>query len=69
MKNLTRHVALVSLLALASFAIQAAPASCDSLSKLNIPNLTVKTAQAVPAGPFTVGGQTLNNLPAFCRVA
>jgi hypothetical protein len=70
MTNLTRHVAVVSLLALASAALQAAPASCDSLAKLNLPNLTVKTAEAVPAGSFTPPGSgAIGNMPAFCRVA
>ncbi|HMD50121.1 MAG TPA: tannase/feruloyl esterase family alpha/beta hydrolase [Bryobacteraceae bacterium] len=70
MTNLTRHVAFVSLLALSSIAIQAAPASCDSLAKLSLPNLTVKTAEAVPAGSFTPpGSPAINGLPAFCRVA
>ena len=60
----------VSLLALASIALQAAPASCDSLAKLNLPNFTVKTAETVPAGSFTPpGNSALNGLPAFCRVA
>ena len=70
MTNLTRHVAVVSLLGLSSIAIQAAPASCDSLAKLSLPNLTVKTAAAVPAGSFTPPGSgAINGLPAFCRVA
>ena len=71
MTNLTRPVAVVSLLALAAFAAQAAPTSCDALAKLNLPNTTIKTAEAV-SGSFTPpapGGPALKNLPAFCRVA
>ena len=61
--------------AFAAVALAAAPAaaapvpvtSCSSLSGLSLPQATV-TAQSVPAGSFTVAGQTLNNLPGFCRV-
>ncbi len=70
MTNLTRHVAIVSLLALGAFAIEAAPTGCDALAKLNLPNTTIKTAEAVPAGSFTPpGNPAIPNLPAFCRVA
>src|SRR6266446_3740980 len=61
--------------AFAAVALAAAPAaaapvpvtSCNSLSGLSLPHATV-TAQSVPAGSFTVAGQTFNNLPGFCRV-
>ena len=70
MTNLTRHVAIVSLLGLGVFAVQAAPTSCDALAKLNLPNATIRTAEAVPAGSFTPpGASAIPNLPAFCRVA
>jgi hypothetical protein len=70
MTNLTRHVAIVSLLALGALEVYAAPTSCDALAKLNLPNTTIKTAEAVPAGTFTPpGDRAIPNLPAFCRVA
>ena len=61
----------VSLLALSiCCAIQAAPASCENLLKLALPNTTIKTAESVPAGSFTPPGERpIPNLPAFCRVA
>ncbi len=70
MTNLTRQAAVVSLFALCAFAIQAAPTSCEALTKLALPATTIKTAEAVPAGSFTPpGASAINNLPAFCRVA
>ena len=52
-----------------------AAASCEALSSLALPSVTITLAHAVPAGDFTLpanggaAGQTLRNLPAFCRVA
>jgi len=44
--------------------------TCDGLTGLSLPNMTITIAQAIPAGPFTTPfNQTLINLPAFCRVA
>jgi feruloyl esterase len=52
--------------------------TCDSLSKLNLPNVTITSAQSVAAGAFTPppapqGGFPVNlapfkSLPEFCRV-
>src|SRR6266496_929880 len=43
--------------------------ACASLAALTIPNVTIKSATAVTAGPFTPpGAQTAMTLPAFCRV-
>src|ERR1041384_265901 len=38
---------------------------CEKLSSLNLPNVTVTTAEQVTSGSF----QKFNNLPPFCRVA
>ena len=53
---------------------QGAPASCESLRALRLPNATIDVAASVPAGNFSrpgAGGlpQTFNALPAFCRIA
>jgi feruloyl esterase len=43
--------------------------ACASLAALTIPNVTVRSAASVAAGPFTPpGAQTALTLPAFCRV-
>jgi hypothetical protein len=45
-------------------------ASCDSLATLSLPGTTISVAQTMRTGAFTPpGGQPLNNLPSFCRVA
>jgi hypothetical protein len=55
---------------LATAAFGAARASCDSLAKLTLPDTSITTAEAIPAGSFTPpGGRPIPNLPAFCRVA
>ena len=52
--------------------------SCDSLAKLALPDTTITTAQIVPAGEFSTGGERqgagrganpYRGLPEFCRVA
>jgi feruloyl esterase len=54
-------------------AIDAAPASaatCESLTGLALPQVTITAAQSIPAGTFTApGGQRFADLPAFCRVS
>ncbi len=56
-------------------ALNAAAASCESLSSLMLPNTSITLAQMVPAGGFTLPGmgpaavQQFSRLPAFCRVA
>jgi feruloyl esterase len=43
--------------------------ACANLAALTIPNITVKSATAVNAGPFTApGSAAAMTLPAFCRV-
>ena len=47
----------------------AAGTSCASLTALTIPNVIVRAATAVAAGPFTPpGARNAITLPAFCRV-
>src|SRR5437660_974989 len=54
--------------------ITAAPATtygtaCANLAALTIPNITIKSASPVAAGPFTPpGASAAMTLPAFCRV-
>src|SRR3989442_921380 len=45
--------------------------SCTNLAALTIPTVTIKSASAIPAGPFTPPSGNGNNtmtVPAFCRV-
>src|SRR5215470_12586410 len=43
--------------------------TCASLAALTIPNVTIKSAELITAGPFTPpGAQAPMTLPAFCRV-
>ena len=43
--------------------------ACTNLAALTIPSVTIKSATAVVAGPFSPpGAQTAMNLPAFCRI-
>lgn len=61
--------ALIGAFVLGATGAQAA--SCSGLAALSmsLPNVTITTAQSVPAGTFTApSGQVFNNLPAFCRV-
>jgi hypothetical protein len=49
----------------------AAPAgtSCANLAALTIPNITIKSSNSIPAGPFApTSAATPMTLPAFCRV-
>ncbi len=47
----------------------AAQAPCESLTKLSLPGVTVRTADSVPAGKFTPPGENLSiEAPPFCRV-
>ena len=62
----------VWLLLAVSTVLMAAP-SCESLSKLSLPNTTIATAQVVPAGEFTAPpgrgpAPSFKDVPAFCRV-
>jgi Tannase and feruloyl esterase len=57
-------------LLLAASALAGHAADCASLSGVKLPNTTLTTAQAVPAGRFTPpSGRPLDKLPAFCRLA
>src|SRR6185436_15234510 len=43
--------------------------SCANLAALTIPNITIKSSNAIPAGPFApTSAATPMTLPAFCRV-
>src|SRR5258708_7575326 len=43
--------------------------ACTNLAALTIPSVTIRSATAVPAGPFTAPGARQEiQLPAFCRV-
>src|SRR2546427_3545348 len=61
----------------ASAAASAPPATCESLTSLALPDTTITSATAVPAGPFTIpgaqgragGAPPTLTVPAFCRVA
>jgi feruloyl esterase len=63
------------LLAVAAFSfarLASAQQTCESLASLSLPQITITSAVAVPAGPFTLPGGRGNNAvqaPAFCRVA
>lgn len=76
---MTRHVlaSVMGALALASMATTGAPATqaatagtaCPNLAALTIPNVTIRSAAAVPAGGFTPpGANGVLTHPAFCRV-
>src|SRR3984957_2190136 len=77
--SMTKFFIATLLLTVASLA--AAPtggSTCDSLSKLNLPNVTINSAQSVAAGAFTLpagppagppgNGAQFKSLPEFCRV-
>jgi feruloyl esterase len=59
-----------ALLALAA-ALPLTAATCETLAKLSLPDLTVSLAEIRQPGAFTspYGGRPLANLPEFCRVA
>src|SRR5438874_13232157 len=69
-----RFVAAFALALTPLFAEVSTPAAstgtaCANLAALTIPNVTIKSATAAPAGPFTPpGAQTALTLPAFCRI-
>src|SRR5439155_25465656 len=54
--------------------ISAATGSCESLTSLKLPGVTITSAKAVAPGAFSLAGATRANpvfkqLPEFCRVA
>ena len=73
-----RRIGLVILFLLAGCAIMPKTAlaqqSCESLTKLKLPDTIITSATSVPAGPFklmpipTLSSETSADLPAFCRV-
>jgi len=66
-----QQLILAAVLAAGCVAANAAGASCDSLASLSLPDTTITLARQVVAGPFTApgGNESLEKLPAFCRVA
>src|SRR5260370_8987821 len=45
-------------------------ATCEDLAKLELPTVSIATAESVPAGAFNPPGSTeIKGMPAFCRVA
>ena len=51
-------------------AAPALAATCETLANTALPDTTITTAQAVPAGAFTPPyGNAIDKLPAFCRIA
>jgi len=62
-------VALLPLIGQAAAPAGPGGTSCDNLAALTIPNITIKSANAIAAGPFSPPGSTAPlTLPAFCRV-
>ena len=62
-------LAIVPVAAQVATSAASAGTACANLAALTIPNVTIKSATAVPAGPFTASaGGTPITLPAFCRV-
>jgi hypothetical protein len=50
--------------------LKGAGTNCADLAKLSLPNTTIGTAEAIPAGSYTPpGSQAIGEAPAFCRVA
>src|SRR4051794_36524026 len=61
--------ALVPVLAYVATPAAAGGTACSTLAALTIPNVTVRSATTVTAGPFTAPGASVAmTLPAFCRV-
>ena len=71
-------IALIPVIAHVATPTAAAGTSCLNLAALTIPNVTIKSATAIPAGPFAAGGAQPAadgtpqrggmTVPAFCRV-
>jgi len=59
----------ILLISLALAAPLAAQQSCEALTRLTLPEITIASATAVPTGPFTLPNATRTiNAPGFCRV-
>ena len=62
-------VALLPLVGQAAAPAAPAGTSCANLAALTIPNITIKSANPIAAGPFSpTAAATPLTLPAFCRV-
>ena len=71
-------IALIPVIALVATPTATSGTSCLNLAALTIPNVTIKSATAIPAGPFAAGGAQPAadgtpqrggmTVPAFCRV-
>ena len=42
--------------------------NCEALASLSLPNTTITSAKAVPAGAITAGRGQASNVPASCQV-
>ena len=61
--------ALLPVVGQATMPAAAPGTSCANLAALTIPNITIKSSNAIPAGPFAPSSAaTPMTLPAFCRV-
>ncbi len=70
MRMLSMRTFVMLTLILPVSALAGHAADCASLGGTKLPNTTLTTAQAVPAGRFTPpSGRPLDKLPAFCRLA
>jgi len=47
---------------------QAEPVACNAIKQRSFANTTIASSEPVAAGSLTIGGTTLTDLPAFCRV-
>jgi feruloyl esterase len=55
--------------ALLEYEPASAAVKCEQLAGLNLPNVTITTAQTVQPGTFTApDGEVFNSMPGFCRV-
>ena len=67
----TAFIAATIPLLVEAIAPAAAATPCDSLAALTIPTVTIRSATAIAAGPFTPSPSSMGapmTLPAFCRV-
>ena len=67
---IVNRILLLPLLAWMLPGLHAAPETCESLGKIALANVSIRTAEPRPAGDFAPPeGRPIRNLPAFCRVA
>ncbi|HVQ16711.1 MAG TPA: tannase/feruloyl esterase family alpha/beta hydrolase, partial [Vicinamibacterales bacterium] len=65
--------ALIAVIGSACLSTTVAAATCESLKSVSLPNVTISSAEIVPAGPFVADGNTAPTqaaqpIPAHCRV-